>query len=152
MKALATRLFLVAFFAQSAGCYQWIEVRPTELVKLSGSEDESGVWRAASPNARLSRTDGSVFEVRRNADVRLETSLGIYDFSAHVVARVVDDHLWIRAGNSGRTTLPLSQIKSAEVAKFDGDATGLAIAGGVLGLTLLSLLVVVGHAELTKTD
>jgi hypothetical protein len=152
MKALGTRILLMTLFAQSAGCYQWIEVRPTELVKLNGSQDESGVWRPSDPNARLSRTDGSVFEVRRNADVRLETPRGTYDFTAPVVARVIEDDIRITAGNTGGTTLPLSAVKNAEVAKFDGDATGLAIVGGVLGLTLLSFLVVVGHSELTKAD
>lgn len=152
MKAFARRLSLVAFSAQSLGCYQWVEVRPTELVKLNGSQDESGVWRPSGSIARLQRTDGSLFEVGRNADVRLETSQGTYDFTAPVVARVVEDDLWIRAGNSGRTTLPLSDVKRTEVARFDGDATGLAVVGGVLGLTLLSLLVVVGHSELTKAD
>jgi hypothetical protein len=152
MKAFATRLLLVAFCARSAGCYQWVEVRPTELTKLNASPDESGVWLPPGPNARLERTDGSLLEVGRNADVRVETSQGVYDFTAPVVARVVKDDLWIRAGNTGRTTLELSDVKSAEVAKFDGDATGLAIAGGILGLTLLSFLVVVGQTELTTAD
>lgn len=144
MKTFATRLLLVAYFAQSAGCYQWVEVRPTELPKLNASEGEKATpERPPSRSARLERTDGSLLEIGRNADVRLETAQGTYDFASPVVARVVKNDLWIKAGNTGRTTVPLDDVRSAEVAKFDGDATALAIVGGVIGTALVGTLIIV---------
>jgi hypothetical protein len=38
----------------------------------------------------------------------------------------------------------LSDVKSAEVAKFDGGMTAVAIVGAVLGTTLVTTLLVVG--------
>ena len=143
MRAEGTLLCALLVFGQSVGCYEWIEVRPADLPKLNEAEASEESQRARGP-ARLERPDGSLLEVGRNADVRVTTEEESYEFTSPVVARIADENLWIKAGNTGKTILPLSDVTSAEVAKLNGGLTAGAIVGGVLGTTLAVTLLVIG--------
>jgi hypothetical protein len=143
MGTVSKGMLVLAFSLQSTGCYQWVAIRPSELPKL----DNDGAQPAAERNvrnARLERPDGSLVEVNRSSDVRLETASESLELAAPVVARIQKDELWIRAGNAGNMKFVLSDVKSAEVAKFDGGMTAVAIVGAVLGTTLVTTLLVVG--------
>ena len=143
MRTVSKGILVLALSLQSTGCYEWVAVRPSELPKLDHDGAQSEAERNVR-NARLERPDGSLVEVNRSADVRLTTSSDTLEFVAPVVARIQKDDLWIRAGNAGNTKLPLSDVESAEVAKFDGGMTAVAIVGGVVGTTLVTTLLIIG--------
>ena len=143
MGTVSKGILVLAFSLQFTGCYEWVAIRPSELPKLDHDGAQSEAERSVR-NARLERPDGSLVEVNRSADVRLTTASESLELEAPVVARIQKDDLWIRAGNAGNTKFLLSDVKSAEVAKFDGGMTAVAIVGAVVGTTLVTTLLVYG--------
>ena len=140
MKAVPRALFALVFAMHSTGCYEWIDIRPSELPKLQPPPESSA--EAHARNATLERPDGSLLEIGRNADVRVTARGFEREFESPVHAEQVGDDLSIRAGNSGKMTVPIRDLRRVEVAKLDVSSTVVAIVAPIVFASLATGIIV----------
>jgi hypothetical protein len=145
------RWVLVATALSSAGCYDWISVKPTELPKLNGgfsmpiAHTETTTVVAVSV-ADVEQPDGRVTQIQGGGfDIRLLYKTGKESLFKHpIVTQVEGDSLVVGSSSQPKTQIPLADISEAKVSQLNQNKTFLAFAG--VGLVALGVvLVAVAH-------
>ena len=143
--ARCTALLLLA---QASGCYNWVDIKPTEITKLNGSyavatgavsTPTGTVTTVERTVAHVERPDGTLVEIKGEYDARVATGEGEpLEFAHPVNSAIKDDILFLRGGNRGATKIPLDEVTSVQVSQYDagGSAVIIVLVSVVGGLAL----------------
>lgn len=137
---------MLAFSLLQLGCIDWIEVRPTDLPRLSASSSaqlqqaiETGEEGGVSPSTAVTGTtiedaDGDEVRIRPPYDARLTTAEGSVNIEGPVAAAVANGNLTVQGPETDRMSVPLDELETVEVSQFATVKTYLLI----LGITVVT--------------
>jgi hypothetical protein len=141
-----------------AACYDTYRVRPDELPKLNDSHTTvMGALSTGKTTAvftdrsvrHLFADDGRVVEVKGEASVLVRTVDGrAYDFEHPVLATLTDDRvLEIAGGNRAETSVPLVDVRTADVTCYSPEKSMWAAIGisTLVSIPLALLAVAAAH-------
>lgn len=141
------RVVLVTTAFQAVGCYKYVDIKPTELVKLNGSYSRAvgstqtpagSVTIVESTVAHVERPDGRLVELKGDFDAVVRTRSDHFKFVHPVNARLDGKFLVVASGNHAATPLVLSEVERVGISQYDGVMTVLvAVGAGLLGGFLL---------------
>lgn len=112
---------LLAGSLTQVGCYDWVEIRPTELPRVTEASVQI-----------VEDSDGQPVQVRGGCDVRVTNSGGATTYSAPVRSRLAQGSLVVEGPGRLPQSYPLQEPTRVELSQLDAGDTRVALVVGVL--------------------
>jgi hypothetical protein len=114
------KLLVLVCAVFSNACYNWVDVKPTELPKLNDMTVVSNAWTGEVTESRVvERSDGVLTPIKGKFDLRIQKTNGeSLKFADPVRTSASENELSFQGGNRATTTVPLTEIRSTRVSQY----------------------------------
>lgn len=140
-------LLVCALFSNA--CYNWVEVKPTELPKLNDMTVVSNAWTGEVTESRVvERSDGVLTPIKAKFDLRVQTTNGEnLKFADPVRTTASENELSFQGGNRAPASVPLTEIRSTRVSQYSVAKSVLLTLAISIPLAVLAGVVAVAAAS-----
>jgi hypothetical protein len=152
MRKVWAWMLLATLSTHSTGCYKWVEIKPTEVVKLNGSyrrdlgsvSTPSGTVTTTEVTvAHVERPDGTLVELKGDFDADITEGGSTSRFEHPVNSRIQGPFLVVASGNRAATPYIVKDIRKVEIKQYDSTTSNIVlVVGGLAGGLLLAGMLV----------